>query len=418
MKRKKLFFAPVFLIIVFFNNSWLVAQPPPTAGLVGHFKFDGDLSNSAPTTMSASSFSTTYGANGAGVANKAIQFAGTTSSYASITDNGNLDFTGDFSIAFGVYTTSITVNHGYYDNGLNYGGVGVWFFAADNTLRLNFKNGTIGAPGALPVNQWRAVCAVRSGSSIKLYVSGVQVATGTEGGMGISYPNPPVLGQMYYAGTGGNYNPAPNGCRMDEVRFYNRALSAAEIAILVGYSLPLKMGDFAAVKKPTGIQLNWETITEQNTAYFEVERSADGIGFASIGRVNAKGNSTIKQFYSYTDDQPSAGTNYYRLKMVDIDNSFTYSRVIAIKNSSQLVSLELFPNPASDLLQVQVPSTQRGEANIRITDAAGKQVYVKSFLLYEGVNALSIPVAGLHGGIYYLSKESKDGKQVILFVKK
>ena len=164
MKRKKLLLAPVFLILFFFNNFWLVAQPPPTAGLVGHFKFDGDLNNSAPTTMSASSFSTTYGANGAGVANKAIQFAGTTSSYASITDNGNLDFTGDFSIAFGVYTTSITVNHGYYDNGLNYGGVGVWFFSADNTLRLNFKNGTIGSPGALPVNRWRAVCAVRHGS--------------------------------------------------------------------------------------------------------------------------------------------------------------------------------------------------------------------------------------------------------------
>ena len=104
--------------------------------------------------------------------------------------------------------------------------------------------------------------------------------------------------------------------------------------------------------------------------------------------------------------------------MVDIDNSFTYSQVIAIKNSSQLVSLELFPNPASDLIQVQVPCTQSGEANIRITDASGKQVYVKSFQLNGGVNALSIPVAGLPGGIYYLSKESKDGKQVISFVKK
>lgn len=418
MKHKNLFLAPVFLILFFFNNSWLVAQPPPTTGLVGHFKFDGNLSNSAPTTMTATSFVTSYGANGAGVANKAIQFGGTTGSYVSVTDNGNLDFTGNFSIAFGVYSTNISINQGFYDNGINYGAGGVWFFASDNTLRFNFRNASIGAPAALPANQWRAVCAVRNGSAIKLYVSGVLAASGTEGTQAITYPNPPVFGQMFFTGTGGNYNPIPNGSRLDEVRFYNRALTDAEIAILVGYSLPAKLGDFTAVQKPSGVQLNWETLTEQNTAYFDVEKSTDGVNFKSIGRVNAKGNSTNRQPYSYLDETPFSGTNFYRLNLIDIDNAYAHSNIVAVRNSGKFFTLEVFPNPAADLLQVQVPSGQKDIANIRITNASGAQVYSKPFQLNEGVNALSIPIAGLPGGIYYLSSEGKDGKQVISFVKK
>jgi hypothetical protein len=418
MKHKNLLPGYGLLAILCLNSLWLIAQPPPTAGLVGHFKFDGNLSNSAPTTMSATSFSTTYGANGAGVANKAIQFGGTTSSYASITDNGNLDFTGDFSIAFGVYTTSVTVNHGYYDNGLNYGGCGIWFFQSDNTLRFNFKNGSIGAVGALPVNQWRAVCAVRSGTTMKLYVSGTQVATGTEGTTGISYPYAPVLGQMFYQGTGGNYNPSPNGTRIDEMRFYNRALSAAEIALLVGYSLPIKMGDFTAVQKPTGIQLNWETLTEQNSSHFDVERSADGVNFTTIGRVNAKGNSTNKQSYSFPDETPVAGINFYRLKLSDIDNSYTYSRIVAVKSGGQPVSVELFPNPASSLLQVQLPARQKETIRLFITDASGRMIDSRFVSLSEGNNALSIPVSHLPNGTYFLSIENKDGRQTKTFLKR
>ena len=413
MKHKNL-----LLAILYLNSFWLIAQPPPTVGLVGHFKFDGNLSNSAPTTMSAASFSTSYGANGAGVANKAVQFGGTTSSYVSITDNGNLDFTGDFSIAFGVYTTSVTVNHGYYDNGLNYGGCGIWFFQSDNTLRFNFKNGTLGAAGVLQVNQWKAVCAVRNGSTLRLYVSGVQVAAGTEGTTGISYPNAPVLGQMYFASGGGNYNPAPIGTRVDEIRFYNRALSAAEIAILVGYSLPIKMGDFLAVQKPAGIQLNWETLTEQNSSHFDVERSDDGVNFTAIGRVNAKGNSTNKQPYTFLDETPMTGINYYRLKLSDIDNSYTYSRIVAIKNSNQPLSLELFPNPASSLLQVQLSARQKEIIRLYITDASGRMIDSRSVSLSEGKNALRIPVLHLPNGTYFLSIENMEGWQTKPFFKR
>jgi hypothetical protein len=384
---------------------------------VGYFNFDGNLNNSGSGSMTAAGFSTTFGTNIGGTPNKALQFAGTTGSYATITDNGNLDFSGDFSLAFGVYITTTAANQGFYDNGLNYGGCGVWFFSADNTLRFNFKNGTIGAVAALPANQWKAVCAVRSGSTISLYVGGNLVASGAEGTTAISYPYAPVLGQMYYAGTGGNYNPVANGSKLDEMRMYNRALSAAEITQLAGLTLPVTLGDLSAVKNTKGITLNWETLSESNAAHFDVERSSNGTDFTTIGSVNAKGNSSTRQLYAYTDIAPSSGINYYRLRMVDINNSFTYSNKIAVKNNEQVIAVELFPNPVNSVLQVQIPSKQKETVTIFITDATGKTVYKKEMQVSEGNNATSIPVLNWSNGSYQFTVESKDGKQTKTFIK-
>jgi hypothetical protein len=389
----------------------------PTAGLVGYFPLDGNVNNSGSATISASTFNTSFGTNGSGAVNKALQFAGTTASYTSITDNGNLDFTGDFSFAFGLYMTANVASQGFYDNGLNYGGCGIWYFSSDNTLRFNFKNASIGAVAAIPLNQWKAVCAVRSGTTMRLYVNGVQVASGAEGTTAISYPNAPVLGQMYFAGGGGNYNPLANGSKMDEVRLYNRALSAAEVGQLVGVSLPLTMGDFTAVKNTKGISLNWETLSEQNTAYFNIEKSTTGTGYTTIGKVAAKGNSSTKQFYTFTDNTVTASINYYRLKLVDIDNKFTYSNRIAVKNNDQLMAIDLFPNPVTTALQVQLPGTQKETANIFIVDAGGKTLYSKTIRLNEGNNVTIIPVTQLPAGMYQFILESKNGKQTKTFIR-
>jgi len=378
---------------------------------------DGNLTNSGSASITATSTNTSYTTNATGAPNKAIQFAGTTASAVSITDNGNLDFAGDFSISFGVYMTSNSLNQGFYDNGLNYGACGVWYFASDNTLRFNFRNGSIGAVAALPVGQWKAVCVVRTGGTLQIYVSGALVASGPEGTMAISYPNAPVLGQMYYAATGGNYNPIANGAKMDEFRVYNRALSAAEITQLVGATLPLKMGEFSASKQAAGIKLDWETLHEQNTSYFDVERSGNGSDFTAIGKVNAKGYSASKEQYNFIDAAPFAGTNYYRLKLVDADNRISYSSTIVIKNSNAVVNIEVFPNPVSDLLQVQLPAKQNGSANISITDATGKIVFTKPVQLSTGNNATSIPVRQLPNGVYQFTLENKEGKQTKTFIK-
>jgi hypothetical protein len=388
-----------------------------TAGLVGYLKMDGNLTNSGSASITASSTNTSFTTNATDAPNKALLFAGTVTSAVSITDNGNLDFAGDFSIAFGIYMTSNAASQGFYDNGLNYGGCGVWYFSSDNTLRFNFKNGSLGAVAALPIGQWRAVCVVRTGTTLQIYVSGVLVASAPQGTSAVTYPNAPVLGQMFATSVGGNYNPIANGSKMDELRVYNRALTPAEVTQLVGATLPLKMGDFSASKQAAGIRLDWETLHEQNTAYFDVERSGNATDFKTIGKVTSKGYSSSKEQYNFTDVAPLPGTNYYRLKLADADGRFSYSQTVVIKNTNSLVNVEIFPNPVSDLLQVQLPAKQNGQANITITDATGKIVFTKPVQLSAGNNATSIPVRQLPNGVYQFTLENKESTETKTFIK-
>ena len=92
------------LLLVLLSNA---GDAQPTSGLVGYFTLDGNVNNTGSGSITAAANNTTYTTNGAGVSNKAIKFAGSISSDVVITDNGNLDFIGDFSIAFGLNMSSL-----------------------------------------------------------------------------------------------------------------------------------------------------------------------------------------------------------------------------------------------------------------------------------------------------------------------
>jgi Concanavalin A-like lectin/glucanases superfamily/Secretion system C-terminal sorting domain len=420
MKLKQLLLFIVMLIISCFLSFSLFAQT--TVGMLAHFKMDGSITNLGSANVTGTAIGTSYTTNNANVPNTAIQFAGNVNSYVDFVDNGNLDFPSgtNFTISFSFYFNGASTG-GLIDNCLNYGGWGVWFWSQVSgvwNIQFNYKNNSVGssAATAFTLNQWHHVAAVRNNGTISIYIDGVFRLSAAEGATAPTYPLNMIAGCFAFSGfTPPRYNPL-NG-KLDEVRIYNRALSAAEIAELTPFALPLKLGDFTASKKPTGIQLNWETLSEQNASHFEVERSTDGTNYISIGRVNATGNSAIKQYYTYLDVQPYAGTNLYRLKLADINSAFTYSRVIAVKNDNSLITLQLFPNPVSDVLQVQLPSGQKETVNITITDAAGKSVYFKPLQVSEGINAISIPVQHFSKGTYYLVIDNKEGRQSKAFIK-
>ncbi len=421
MKIRQLLLFIVVLLASCFLSFSLFAQPT-TVGMLAHFKFNGNTTNNGSATVSATTVSTTYTTDPQGTANHAVQFGNNLNSYVDFVDNGNLDFSGaaNFTIAFSFFFNGSSTS-GLVDNCLNYGGWGVWLWSTVSgvwNLQFNYRNNSVGSAAAtsFTLNKWNHVTAVRNNGTISLYVNGVFKLSATEGTMTPSYPINMQAGAMCYGGyTPPRYNPF--GGKIDELRVYNRALTAGEIAILAPYSLPLDLGDFSAVKKTSGIQLNWHTLSEQNTSHFEIERSLDGIGFTSIGSVNAAGNSSTTQNYSYTDVQAPAKTVFYRLKMVDLDQTFRYSKVVAVKNSAVLIAIELFPNPATDIVQVQIPSEQKQITSISITDAAGKQVHTQSVQLNEGINAVSIPVTHFIKGTYYLIVEIEGEKRTRSFIK-
>lgn len=135
--------------------------------------------------------------------------------------------------------------------------------------------------------------------------------------------------------------------------------------------LPLLLLDFQASKQSGSVALSWTTTNEVNTSHIDIERSADGIHFSTLATV-ATNNNISTNNYNYTDRQPQS-TNFYRLKMVDIDGKFSYSSVLKISFSDAL-RFEVYPNPVRNTLTI---SGINGNEIIKLLSSDGKLLIQK-----------------------------------------
>ncbi|MCF2503959.1 T9SS type A sorting domain-containing protein [Dyadobacter sp. CY107] len=136
--------------------------------------------------------------------------------------------------------------------------------------------------------------------------------------------------------------------------------------------LPVTLVTFDALAENDNAVLTWTTSQETNNKGFEVERSADGKHFEKIGFVNPySSGSDTTQNYQYTDSAPLSGPNYYRLKQLDHDGKFAYSKMVHLdfKNGSKFL---VYPNPASKAIYVDTPYEN---GNIQVTDMIGRAVF-------------------------------------------
>ena len=126
--------------------------------------------------------------------------------------------------------------------------------------------------------------------------------------------------------------------------------------------LPVKWLDFSASQVDNSVQLNWSTALEINNDFFQIERSADGKLFIPIGNINAQGNRQVKSYYSFNDDQPLPEKAFYRIKQVDQDGKFDYSKIVTVEgklNAEPLISYnqtesEIQISHATDIKSVNV----------------------------------------------------------------
>jgi hypothetical protein len=160
--------------------------------------------------------------------------------------------------------------------------------------------------------------------------------------------------------------------------------------------LPIQIVSFS-VKSVEGKNiLKWETSAEQNSAYFLVEKSQDSFIFETIGQIKAFGNSIEKKQYELIDKNPEDGVGYYRLKSVDLNGKFTYSKIISVIN--QLNNISISSNPSNGLFQLY--STEKLKfASIYVTDLTGRKVVELSS---ENQNTVSIDLRNEPDGIYFL----------------
>ncbi|HSI89526.1 MAG TPA: M43 family zinc metalloprotease, partial [Adhaeribacter sp.] len=140
--------------------------------------------------------------------------------------------------------------------------------------------------------------------------------------------------------------------------------------------LPVELASLAGKQLGATIALNWETASEINNAFFAVEHSATGRDFTAVGQVKGNGTTNFNQRYNFTHRQPATGKNYYRLKQVDLNGNFTYSRVIVVESKTGIATdLNLYPNPVtSDLHLTYSLNQEQAAIRVELYDLTGKMV--------------------------------------------
>jgi hypothetical protein len=184
--------------------------------------------------------------------------------------------------------------------------------------------------------------------------------------------------------------------------------------------LPVELVYFTATVQGGSVSLYWLTASEDNNSHFEVERSADGETFVSLGRVEGNGTSSRSIKYSYGDDNPLAGTSYYRLKQVDFNGEFAYSKVVAVsaKGISPELQLQVYPNPFVSEINIKVTAQENGSAKLQLVDVQGRVVHTGKVELQSGLNEIAVPLQYLRNGLYILKLQGNGINGTVKVIKK
>jgi hypothetical protein len=187
----------------------------------------------------------------------------------------------------------------------------------------------------------------------------------------------------------------------------------------VNNPLPVELLYFDAIKENDYVLLEWETASEKDNDYFQIERSEDGITFDTIGKVSGAGNSKVNTSYSFKDVETLEAKTYYRLKQVDFDGDFEYSPVVSVGGQNMNNKLELYPNPANDFINLRSSIVNQDLKNIQLTlyTVDGQLINENNYSFELLNNEIYISINTLSKGIYLLEAKSNDFTEIIRFIK-
>lgn len=186
--------------------------------------------------------------------------------------------------------------------------------------------------------------------------------------------------------------------------------------ITISGVLPVELTSFSASSARDGVNLTWQTATENNNRGFEIERSIDNRSFISVGFVKGNGTTSEKSYYSFTDKPMNGQVYYYRLKQVDFDGTSAYSKIIEVKYSA-IQSFKLqqnFPNPFNPTTNIKFDLPVESNVTLTVYNSLGEMVKVIAQGVYQsGSHDINFNAANLTSGIYYytISAKGASGKE-------
>jgi methionine-rich copper-binding protein CopC len=212
------------------------------------------------------------------------------------------------------------------------------------------------------------------------------------------------------------YNNLPDGNYQLEIQGGNTCKSTpSALAFKIGNALPIYISNFKAEVKKEGVNLAWTVVSEKNGEGFQVLRYDDKVKTAKILASIPLTESKIGN-YNFLDENPANGVNYYQLKQIDKDGSFTNSRIVSAKYE-QLYGVILAPNPAKDYIDVNFESRTDGTANLETYNVSGVRVLNSQQKVKIGNNRVRINVSGLSDGSYVLKIDNSDQAKSLRFMK-
>lgn len=181
--------------------------------------------------------------------------------------------------------------------------------------------------------------------------------------------------------------------------------------------VPVELMDFNAKVSNNDVMLTWTTATEENSSHFEIEKSTNGTNWTNISEVESHHNSSTVQNYSYEDINIETSSNivYYRLKMVDLDDTYEYSDVVSItlnEKKTNAFQMNIFPNPTTDYIIVEATLSTNLTHYIRINNVQGQTVLSKTI----EDSKIQLDISSLPKGYYYVNisnENSSETRQII-----
>ena len=173
--------------------------------------------------------------------------------------------------------------------------------------------------------------------------------------------------------------------------------------------LPADLTYFKALQNEGKVTLLWETAWEKNSKAFVVERSTDMKEFIPIANLDATGDASGRTQYTFTDNEPLPGTAYYRLRMTDLDNSFSFSKTLDVITFPDNISLAAMPNPAAPD-KIRLHAQHIDPEFLILTNSSGKKIPFR--FQPDGNNFINLfPSQLLSSGLYVLTYEKNACKE-------
>jgi hypothetical protein len=176
-------------------------------------------------------------------------------------------------------------------------------------------------------------------------------------------------------------------------------------------ALPVNLLSFNGQYANNLVKLNWSTAQEHQNKAFEVQYSADGFAFETIGTVPGNVNSNQVNNYQFNTTHYQSGKNFYRLKQVDVDGNSTISSIVTILIDRQ-TTISLAPNPASTRLNLSVYQPVSGKLQLTLTTLAGQQVWATTFAGNTSNTTVNLPA--LTKGVYVATIMNSKGEKLLI----